>query len=509
MAFTKIITPGSQNFGEPAMQQIKVARSGLRGSDLDAFVKRASVQFIDKMASLHFGPGEVPVHLIAVGATEFYGPNRNGDGFKEATCRIWHPTFEKYARWFRNHDNKDVAKGRGIIRATSYNEPMHRIELLVGLNGTKEAADRNHGLIADEEMEKLAKGEDIPVSMACRVKHDVCSGCGNKAKSRADYCSTEGSCKYGGCRDNLAKTFEDGHTLHVDNPEPSFFDISNVFRPADRIAYTLGRARGREKHAELLEEFSGMAKAANDCQFGVEKRASAAVADRLGITAPLWIYDDGPWSDPRIVGQLKVAQALIQLEDKIAGQRGDSRDCAFNTSCSAADDTPELRNSQVKLAHIVSALAQQKCMLPVLPFIALLTGAHTIKTANAADRVAERLPGVYNRLSGDPQFEEMLRNNPYLPTAVVPHKSAMWVLKHAAEWSLDRPRVLERLQLSVLRTPNKAAVRRDLVKVATVDGTEELAKQYALYQIGFAYAHKDNTDAPFIREMMIRSNFVR
>jgi hypothetical protein len=480
------------------MQQIKIARSGLRGSDLDAFVKRASVQFIDKMASIRFGPGEIPVHLIAVGATEYYGPNRNGDGFKEATCRIWHPTFEKYARWYRNHDNKDTAKGRGVIRATCYNEPMHRIELIVGLNGDKEAADRNHGLIADEEMEKLARGEDIPVSMACRVKYDVCSGCGNKAKTRADYCGPDGHCKYGGCRDNLAKTFEDGHTLHVDNPDPIFFDISNVFRPADRIAYTLGRA-GHRKRA-----FEEMAKAASDNLYGVEKRASAVMAAECGITAPLWIMDDGPWADPRIVGQLKIAQELINLEDIGAH----IRDQAVPARC-AVNDLPDLRSGQYKLAHVVTALAEHKCMLPVDQFVALLAGGHSEKTANAADRVAERLPGVYNRLASDPRLEDELRNNPYLPTGAAPRKMAFWALKHAAEWSLDRPRCLERMQLATLRQTENKSQRMDLVKVAQVDGSEELAKQYALYQLGFLYSHSADPEAGLLREMAVRSNFVR
>ena len=506
MAHTKVITPGSQNLGEPVMQQIKLARSGLRGSDLDAFVKRASVQFIDKMASLRFGPGEIPVHLIAVGATEFYGPNRNGDGFKEATCRDWHQTFEKYARWYRNHDNKDMSKGRGIIRASVYNEPMHRIELLVGLNGTKEAAARNRGLVADEETEKLARGEDIPVSMACRVKYDVCSGCGNKAKSRDEYCGPD-MCKYGGCRDNLSKTFEDGHTLHVDNPDPVFFDISNVFRPADRIAYTLGRARAREKHAEAFEM---MAKAAADNQFGVEKRASSIVAEKLGITAPLWLFDDGPWTDPKIVGQMKIASELMQLENKLAVEHSDAKDRAFSKAVyPAAFDTPEVHKGPIKLGHVVTALAQEKCMLPVLQFITLLTGACTTKTANAAARVAERLPGIYGRLASDPTLEEDLRNNPYIPTGAAPRKLAFWALKHAAEWSLERPRIVERLQLSVMRQPEYLGSRRKLLKIAQVDQSEELAKEYAKYQLGFLYAHANDPDAAFMRDMTVRMNFVR
>lgn len=93
----KIITAGSQDFKEPVSQLVKVAHDGLRGNDLKSFVKRAGHQFADSLKHIKLGADEIPVHLIALGATEFYGPNRNGDGFKEATCRQCHRSFVKHA----------------------------------------------------------------------------------------------------------------------------------------------------------------------------------------------------------------------------------------------------------------------------------------------------------------------------------------------------------------------------------------------------------------------------
>lgn len=499
MAHVKLITPGSFNFHEPVAQQIKVSSRGLRGADLDAFVKRASVQFIDKLASMRLQSGEVPIHLLAVGAHEYYGSNRNGDAFREAVCREYHPTFQKYARWYRDHDNKDTKKGRGIIKASAYNGDMKRIELLVVLNATKEAADRNNGLVADEEMEKLAKGEDIPVSMACRVSYDECSGCGNKAKSRAAYCGPE-MCKYGGCKDNLAKTFDDGHTLSVFNPDPTFFDISKVFRPAERIAYTLGMAKTAADYQTLLK--------AAAATYG-EGRSSTMLAEQLGVTPPLWLLADGPWTDPRVVGQLKVANQLISIEDRLAEQKcPHPHSRAFlsvvQPPCS---DLPDVRRGPFKLAHVVTALAAEKCMLPLDSFLALLTDSEHVKTA--ADRVADRLPGVYNRLASDPTLEQELRSNPYVPGGPAPRRIKHWVLKHAAEWSLDRSSVVQRLQLSTLRHATAPADPRPMAKVATADSSEELAKQYALYQLGFLQAHADDPDAGFMQEMVVRANLVQ
>src|SRR6185295_13738030 len=138
----KVIPPGSWDFKDQAVQLVKLASTGLRGNDFKALVKRASFSFADKLRNVSLKPGDVPVHIIALGATEFYGPNRNGDGFKEATCRKCHDSFVKYARWYRNHANKEPDKSYGHIKFSHYNEDMHRIELLGVLNGTKEAAER-------------------------------------------------------------------------------------------------------------------------------------------------------------------------------------------------------------------------------------------------------------------------------------------------------------------------------------------------------------------------------
>ncbi len=242
MSMIKEIPLGSYNFGEPNSQLIKVASIGLHGNDLRAFIKTAGHKMALEMQKLSFAPGEVPIHLIAIGATEYYGPNRNGDGFTENCCKSYHDTFVKHARWYHNHQNKDPEKSYGIIKHSSYNDTMHRLELIVALNGTKEAAIRNNGLVASRELQYIASGkDDWGVSMACKVAYDVCSGCGNKARTRADYC-TEKTCKYGGVKDNMLKIAEDGHINYVDNPHPTWFDISDVSdtRPADRIAYVLG-----------------------------------------------------------------------------------------------------------------------------------------------------------------------------------------------------------------------------------------------------------------------------
>jgi hypothetical protein len=227
----------------PAVQLVPFSRRGLRGSDRQRFLKSAGPLALWGLNDLTFKPGEVPIHLIALGMTEGYGPNRNGDGFSMSVCRRYYKTFEKHARFYRNHVNKDPSRSYGIIKKAILNLPMRRIELIVALNGTEKAAQENGGLVADKELEKLSRQEDLPVSMSCKVSHDICSGCGNRAKTRAEYCEDVlegGCCPYGGLKYHITKVSEDGHVLFADNPDPIWFDISHVFRPADRTAYVTG-----------------------------------------------------------------------------------------------------------------------------------------------------------------------------------------------------------------------------------------------------------------------------
>jgi len=494
MSHTKIITPGSYEFQEPVATLVKFSSRGLIGNDLRDFVKRASARFAHKVASLAVPPGEELVHLLAVGCTEAYGPNRNGDGFKEAMCIKCHPTFQKYARWYRDHQNKDMSKGRGIIRDSDFNPEMRRIELLVGLHGDKSAADRNNGLIADEELESLNRGEDIPVSMACKVAFDVCSSCNNKAKTRAEYC-TGRTCKHGGCRDNLGKTFEDGHTLHVDNPDPLFFDISKVFRPADRIAYTLGKAADYRELCKAASENVGS-------NFG-----GSALAEQLGVSAPLWLPpDDGPWTSQKLVSQLKIASALMQMEDQIDQLAFSSIDLAYDPAVQPHRGV--MPEAHVKLGQVMSALVDAQCMLPPHEFLALMTGSPE-KAAAVSDDVRAQLPGVFNRLASDPTLEQTIEKNPYLPDGMAPVAIRDWAVKQAREWSTARPRVVERLQLATIRGAAMPSHRRETVKIASAGGTEGLAQQYGLYQLAYLHATAELPGQDFRNELVIRSNYAK
>lgn len=166
--FVKLTPTSGWTFNDPTAELVKVARRGLVGADRAALVKRAGAQAADWIDRLEPLPGEPLVHLIALGCTEKHSANRNGDGFKAAACRKYHDTFRKHARLFLDHQNSDPSKSYGIVKASWFNEPMGRIELIVGVNETKQAAQRNGGMVDFRFLPRVEKNAgDAAVSMAC------------------------------------------------------------------------------------------------------------------------------------------------------------------------------------------------------------------------------------------------------------------------------------------------------------------------------------------------------
>jgi len=454
MSMIKVIQPQSQDFSEPVASLIKISSRGLIGDDRAALVKRAGADFAKKLESVKFAADEIPVHMIAIGATEDYGPNRNGDGFTRSCCKNYHQTFEKFARFYRDHANKNPAKSFGVVKAAAYNEPMHRIELVVALNGSKEAAERNGGLIADREMDKLASDKDIAVSMACKIPFDICSSCGNKAKTRAEYCedvSDGGHCKAGGLKKNIGRVLDDGHVLHADNPNPTFFDISHVFRPADRIAYVSGKLQ----KAASAGSVSG-----------------AELAEQLGVTAPLGLGAEKISSS--VSGQLEALAALQSVES----------DTTNWTQVSLASDPavqPLISTfgyPSVKLAEVLTGLAEAGVILPLRDFLEL-----TVKSANEnlVNAVSNAAQDVFSKLAQEADIVSVLTDNPYQLGMPVSSAVRVWAEKIASTHSVLPQNVERRAYLAALRGVNTVEFKAE--KRATTQAETELAKHYGLYKV--------------------------
>jgi len=234
--FIKAFSPEHFNLGDIAPAEILYFSK--KGS-LSAQQEKRANMFSELTKDYTPSEGKTAVHTIAMTASEKYGFNRNGDGWKASNLQRDHPSFVSNAKVFRHHRNTPADPSYGVVKASCYNTVMDRVELLMELDNEKCA----------EELSLLEKHGSYPVSMATRVPYDVCSICENKAKTPREYCWH--------AKEAMGKILDDGRMVGVDNPHSTFFDISRVVRPADRVAYTLKKASDNAVSGAALAEELG------------------------------------------------------------------------------------------------------------------------------------------------------------------------------------------------------------------------------------------------------------
>jgi hypothetical protein len=490
MAHVKFVSPSGWDFDQQIITPVKYGSRGLIGNDRSDFLKIASPSFVNQLDNIKFAKDEVPVHLIALGASEAYGPNRNGDGFKEATCRKYHPTFVKFAKFFRNHKNKPERGDPyyGTVKASAYNEDMRRVELICALNAEKSAADRTGGLLADVELEKIARGEDFPVSMACRVPHDTCSFCKHAAKHRGEYCTRE-KCAAGGCKSNLTRLVKIGndlHHLHVDNPDPTWFDISRVFRPADRIAYG-GRA-------------DYLTKAASDTNcVDVQEYIKASASS----TAPLDVilYQSGAhgnWSE-RHTAYIKLAYALASLEGKeMSGDVNKYR--PFIGKPIPVEKMAAFGSDKCNAQ--LGAMADRQIILSLQNYATLSGHADLVKSASVI------LPTIYSRMTQDESLPLLVESGACDFIDKTANEDARMLAAYIyPEHSLSKQACDDRSFLSCIRG-HSAPESLPFEKSASCgEAATELAKDYAMYKLAALWrTAASDVDFPLTVRLSLRQN---
>lgn len=484
----KVIVPGSFDFGSPAATLVDIHS---RGVDKGWMTKRAAA-LTEQIKSLRPEPGYSYIHLISMGAQEAYGCNRNGDGFNEKAAdfrliepkpgqdpiikmagglKEYHPTFEKYAHVFKHHNNKDPKHAIGTVKASAYNEDMRRGELIIRVPHNEEWND---------DLEKLANGKDIPFSMACKVAYDICTSCGNRAATRADYCPH--------LSDQMTDIVKHGHQVFAINDVPTFFDISKVFKPADRIAYSLQKV----------------------ASCGLATIGGAELAEMMGVSAsPAILIGGGPAHYER---KLAAARKLAEIEKTIegTGQAENNQHLTQLTGACPHGDVGEQEIGQLSSAQLGSALqalgSSQIC-LSVQDFAKLVMGSKADSIAGDIPKVAAMLPGMYSRLLSSGGVNECAADQTYDPSSTsIPRHVRNLVEKMSSDHSMSSGPADRRLRYSIISGPAPRQVHLKVANHTTVSKQAEyLCKEYAKYQLSFI-AH-GNGD-PVVEKLTVLRNYL-
>lgn len=270
---------------DPSTELIKYEQQSLFLPSGEPSVRLLHPRTLEKLAGSSYTPQEILdfitnirprddgryVLLIALGAGEVFGANRNNDYFPEWSLKGEPPppdvmdlvrrkglpvpqeygykTFERYGYVYRGHLNNDPIHSIGErVCCAAYNEKMHRVELVAFIYTHK----------APDVVEALDAGRPVAFSMGAKLLWDHASCCGNVARSTAEYCEC--------LKTKGGQILPDGRKVFAYNYFPRFFDISEIVVPADRSAYSLkkvaGLGAGDLPTEEGALELSGMAKIA-------------------------------------------------------------------------------------------------------------------------------------------------------------------------------------------------------------------------------------------------------
>lgn len=203
----------------------------------DSLIKEAGINSFDKAIQdfvakkLRPVKGKSYLLINAMGASEYFSSNLNADWFSDKVLENYHKTFEQEGHVYRHHVNKDKTIANGKVIFSHYNKKMHRVELIVEVDDNK----------VTDILAMLSKNEIPATSMACKVSHDICSICGNKAKRREDYCIhlKHFKNKIHTPTTPIPGARHYGQKVYAINPDPKFFDISFVKIPADATSSVL------------------------------------------------------------------------------------------------------------------------------------------------------------------------------------------------------------------------------------------------------------------------------
>jgi hypothetical protein len=492
MSHVKITGPDAYNFNVRTSNLIKYSSRGLIGDDKLALIKCSSEEFVARAKKVHFSPDEIPLHVIAMGSTEGYGPNRNADGFKEASLRKYAQTFVNFARIYQHHKNKDPDRSYGVVKMAMYNDAMRRIELLLALNKSASAATRNGGLVDEAFVKAAESGEDIPWSMACKIPFDVCAVCDNKAPTRNEYCESiklGGTCTGLGCKSGLGEVLESGLIQHVDNPDPCFFDISRVSRPADRTAYG-GLADYLQKAASLSNPRAVI--------------GGAKLAELLDVAAPEWLHTDADLFS-------NVLKMAAEAEDRLhtiaissphlVGHMDLLMPSCINVYTIGKPGSAE---SLQKLA----ALSANRIVLSPRDFVYWITGDEKL-AESLLPSVRKSLIGIYSRMAKQADTNSRLYNNEFdHRNANINSIDKAWAESYSEELSLTKQAVQRRAIKYASDNSATASV------LATINSTknakqfaisQQIAENYAMYKLAFLASQSE--DLPLTTWFAIRQNY--
>lgn len=456
----KVIYPDSFNFhaGTKTVSKLDFVNgkafiptlSTKTASDVDVFVKGITP---DKDHSY--------IHLISLGALEWYGPNKRGDGFNESSytfsppkpCDKDHVTINLEGGLKEFHNSGFMANGKvyrehhsilsggtpqGEVVFATYNEPMHRGELIIKLENDKWADDIN----------KIEKGEPTYYSMGALCKTDTCSICGKTVSPNSpDRCSH--------LKDHVLEIDSAGNQVVAITDHPIFYDISRVARPADKIAFSL---------AKVASENDGTA----DPVLSV---MPTTLLDTINNRMHVNRFD--------LMTKIAAEERVITINNQLPVKLHD------------AEDEEVIKNiKQEDVPKVIFILKKNRTVLPPPTFMRLIGGSDA-SIGEAMPLIGECLSGIFNRLLGSSDLRDFIEDGTYEGEECYDRDLFNTVMPLINKYSLEDEPVKRRIIRVIISPGVKMATDKRIVTKNAYNLANKLATEYARYQLSFLTENRD------------------
>ena len=438
--------------------------------------KQAATIFNMEYEALKPPKGMTGIHLVALGDSEAYPMNRNGDLFPKEACVKYVDTFVKHGHVYEHHRNKDPRNALGQIKAAAYNPDMHRIELYIWADNEK----------SHDHLERLEKTGEVSFSMACHVPYDRCSYCDAIRQKPGD----PGECDH--VKYSLGKIAEDGKQIGTFNDEPTWFDISFVGRPADRIAWNLKVASDMSEDIHL---------------------SSVKQAEIEGYVLP----DDLAIKSDSSKRKHEIMQKLADSYDKLNSWLfGDTKPTGHDTymfelrklAGASLDDDSISRLRELNPADAFAALGDAGVVMDAKSFFKYAFGPEYGKIEKYASQVSRFVPQVICEAVKSASCAELCNASQYdaakpgIFTKPTPSDLKMELFKSAAARGFGLDDAVTNV-IDAVASGTAPSFSKSTEKVA--DGevlavAEKLARRYAMYKLAGLCAALDGASGIGINE---------
>jgi hypothetical protein len=452
-------------------------------------IKQAASECFTKEKLREFAPDKdhFMIHLVGMGDYETFGPNKNADAFRAEGLKKYANTFVTDGCFFREHRNRSQEKeGIGVIKAASYYPDMHRVELIVW----------GHKKKAEEEYEMAKAGSPLSFSMSCRVPYDECNACGNKARTPREYCDHMKSARLQYIPDFKKYAF-------VHNDHPTFFDMSRVHKPADRIAHYLEYAFPDN---DMRKAASAQSRVILGCEWAEYEGVSLPADSMVLAGAKRAMLEKLANEEQYLEG--------ISVQGHYSARPGEKRAFAENVAPSALQgELEEVELDAFRKVHpgtLFYQLSKQACLLPFFSFAAYATN-QTVKSAMEDPTLvlaSKHLPSVFRNLLSPSSccgcsdlggIEKLFNSSSHKTQCMdqgMDDEVQRFMDKVTQRFSISTEPVRRRvMQITITKSASsKESVAAQLVNdisCADAEKAEAMANLYALYKVAALVDMKD------------------